>query len=103
MSWDGDVGSEGVVVVPEDGDAGQWGERRRRECPAKEVIGMSILDDGKRVRWTWGVQAPAARTRRLQGRVISREGEAGAERFAMRMLSRMPEAVRETERAWAGW
>ena len=89
-----------VVEEGEDeGGGGQWAERRRMECPAKEVIGISILDDGKRVRWTWGVQAPAARTRRLQGRVISRGGKAESERLAMRMASREPEAVRETERA----
>ena len=39
---------------------GQHGERRTSECPARDVIGMVVLELGKRVRWTWGVQAPAA-------------------------------------------
>lgn len=39
---------------------GQCGERRTSECPARDVMGMRVLELGKRVRWTWGVQAPAA-------------------------------------------
>lgn len=42
------------------GGGGQCGERRTSECPARDVMGMVVLELGKRVRWTCGVHAPAA-------------------------------------------
>lgn len=39
---------------------GQCGERRTSECPASGVMGIRVLELGKRVRWTSGVHAPAA-------------------------------------------
>ena len=49
-----------LLLRAEGGGGGQRGERRTSECPARDVIGMLVLELGKRVRWTWGVQAPAA-------------------------------------------
>ena len=40
-----DEGGKEVEEVEEDeeaGGGGQWGERRRMECPAREVIGISV-------------------------------------------------------------
>ena len=101
------MGGTRVVVGDDNGGAvrggGQCGERRRRECPAREVMGILVREEGKRAWWTWGVQAPAARTSRLQGRVIFCGGEGDAGRVVMCMLSSEPDGVREMERARAGW
>lgn len=108
-SWtaEGEVGGDviGGLHGTEDGDAvgGQCGDRRRREWPARDVMGILVFEDGKRARWTWGVQAPAARTRRVQGRVVLLGGNEFPGEVVMRMLSRAPDEVREMERALAGW
>lgn len=57
------------------------------ECPARDVMGILVFEVGKRVRWTWGVQAPAARTRRVQGSVFC----SWVEVLRMVMVERVPD------------
>lgn len=84
-------------------EAGQCGERKRREWPANDVTGILTLELGKSVEKTFGVHAPAARTMRMQGISFS-IGESPLEvRMRMRMLERAPDESRDTERAQAGW
>ena len=78
---------------------GHSGERSTRLWPAREVIGRWSLDVGKRVRWTVGVQAPAARMRWVQGRVVVSLVEA----FNIWMEESAPERLRVRERGLAGW
>lgn len=77
---------------------GQCGERRTSECPASDVMGILVFDFGKRVRWTSGVQAPAARTRRVHGRVVC----SCVEVLMMVILERAPDGERVMEVALAG-
>jgi len=81
--------------------AGQCGERKRREWPASDVIGILTLELGKSVEKTFGVHAPAARTRREHGISISLGGS--LLKMRVRMLERAPDWSRDTETAWAGW
>ena len=78
---------------------GQCGERRTSECPASDVMGILVVELGKRVRWTFGVQAPAARTRRVQGMVVCSRVEV----LRMVMLERVPDGERLIDMALAGW
>ena len=78
---------------------GQRGERRTRLWPAREVIGRWRSDVGKRVRWTVGVQAPAARMRWVQGRIVV----ALVEVFRISIEERVPEGVWVRQMGLAGW
>ena len=78
---------------------GQCGERRTSECPASDVMGILVFEFGKRVRWTSGVQAPAASTRRAQGSVV----DSWVEVLRIVRLERVPNGERVTEMALAGW
>lgn len=78
------------------GHSGEWSTRL---WPAREVIGRWSLDVGKRVRWTVGVQAPAARMRWVQGRVVVSLVEV----FTISIEESGPEALRERESGLAGW
>ena len=78
---------------------GQCGERRTSECPASDVMGILVFEFGKRVRWTSGVQAPAASTRRAQGSVV----DSWVEVLMMVMLARVFDGERVMEMALAGW
>ena len=84
--------------VPSRAGGGQCGERRISEWPARDVMGILVFEWGKRVRWTSGVQAPAARTRRAQGRVVV----SWVEVSRMVMLDRVPDGERVMEMALAG-
>ena len=77
---------------------GQCGERTISECPASDVIGILVAESGKRVRWTCGVQAPAARTRRAQGSVVC----SWVEVSRMVTLARVPDGERVMDMALAG-
>lgn len=56
--------SEEVVWEGEgEGAGGHSGERRRTECPARDEMGILKEELGKRFENTWGVQAPAAKSR----------------------------------------
>ena len=77
----------------------QCGERMISECPASDVMGILVLEFGKRVRWTSGVQAPAARTRRVQGTVVC----SWVEVSRMVTLEGVPDGERLIEMALAGW
>ena len=77
---------------------GQCGERRTSECPASDVMGILVLELGKRARWTFGVQAPAARTRRVQGMVVCSLVEVSR----MVTFERVPDGERMTDTALAG-
>ena len=77
---------------------GHSGERSTRLWPAREVIGRWILDVEKRVRWTEGVQAPAARMRWVQGRVVVSLVEV----FIIWIDERVLEGLRVRERGLAG-
>ncbi len=78
---------------------GQSGERSTRLWPAREVIGRWSLDVVKRVRWTVGVQAPAARMRWVQGRVVVSLVEV----FRIWIEESEPEGLWVRERGLAGW
>jgi hypothetical protein len=62
-------------------------------------MGREREEVGKRVRWTWGVQAPAARTREVQGIVVS----SCVEVFRRVVVERVPDGVRVIEIGLAGW
>ena len=68
------------------------------ECPASDVMGILVLEVGKRVRWTWGVQAPAVRTRRVQGSVVC----SWVEVLRMVMVERAPDGERVMDMALLG-
>lgn len=63
------------------------------------MIGRWSLDVGKRVRWTVGVQAPAARMRWVQGRVVVLLVEV----FRISREESEPEGSWMRERGLAGW
>lgn len=90
------------------GGGGHRGERSSRLCPAREAIGSLRGEPGKRVLNTWGVQAPAARTRRRRGTVVvvlEVVGNAvdGLVREVIVMDSMESLEERVTEVARAGW
>ena len=62
-------------------------------------MGILVLDFGNRVRWTCGVQAPAASTRRVQGTVVA----SWVEVLRMVMLEMVSDGERVMEMALAGW
>ena len=62
-------------------------------------MGILVFDSGKRARWTSGVQAPAASTKRVQGTVVG----SWVEVLKMVMLDRVFDGERVIEIALAGW
>ena len=62
-------------------------------------MGILVLEFGKRVRWTSGVQAPAASTRRVQGTVV----DSWVEVLRMVILESVPDGERVRAIALAGW
>ena len=78
---------------------GHSGERSTRLWPAREVIGRRSFDVGKRVRWTVGVQAPAARMRWVQGRFVVSLVKV----FKSSIEESGPEGLRVRETGLTGW
>ncbi len=78
---------------------GHRGERRTSECPASDVMGIRFRDSGKSVRWTDGVQAPAARTRRVHEMVVW----CWMEVLRRVMVESAPDEERVMEIGVAGW